>query len=479
MKSSTFACSLRFLILALLVTVCGGPLSSLYAADHREAPKVDAIGEGDLTDVFTFVDPLDASRVDFVLSVNAFAPPSSSGTYSFSPDLLYQFKIDNTGDAREDQVIQVLFTGLGNKQTVSVYGPAAPVSTGARNQLLTSAPTATGAFGKVFGSATGVLGFAGLRDDPFVFDIGQFFRILNGSQDLFRQVGSSFRGRPVRADGTSGVDAFGGFNLTSIVVSVPKAMVRGATSKINVWGTVSSPVPPRHGPKTWVQFEREGQQTFATIFIPGGAPRDLENEEIPEHDVANYSALVPDALTTSDNDGTGNTIAGRAALLTSLGLATLPNGAPLLLPATFVNTDKDLLRKAILPDVLRLDLDLPFAAQAIGQFGLQNGRKLADSAIDIPLQLLRQLADVHFPSGVTGGGPVGTRVALECSAFPNCQDRRVLVVVQGTNWIKPDAKVIDMTDSGNDRAYAPAFPYESTPHPLPGESGTIGFPPQQ
>ena len=479
MKKSGFACALRFLLLTLLVSLCAGPLSSLYAADHREAPKVDAIGEGDLTDVFTFVDPVDSTRVVFVLSVNPFAPPSSSSTYSFSPDLLYQFKIDNTGDAREDLVIQVLFAGLGAKQTVSVFGPGAPVSTGARNQLLTSAATATGAFGKVFGSPTGVLGFAGLRDDPFVFDIGQFFRILNGSQDLFRQVGASFRGRPVRADGTSGVDAFAGFNLTSIVISVPKAMVRGATSKINVWGTVSSPVPPRHGPKTWVQFEREGQQVFSSIFVPGGAPRDLANEEIPEHDVANYSSLVPDALTTADNDGTGNTIAGRAALLTSLGLTTLPNGAPLLLPATFVNTDKDLLRKALLPDVLRLDLDLPFAAQAIGQFGLQNGRKLADSAIDIPLQLLRQLADVHFPTGVTGGGAVGTRVALECSAFPNCQDRRVLVVVQGTNWIKPDAKVLDMTDSGNDRAYSPTFPYAPAPQPIAGDPGTTGFPPQQ
>ncbi len=479
MNHFRFANTLRLLIFALMISVMGGALSSLRAADHREAPKVDGIQEGDLTDIFAFTDPLDPTRVVFVMSVNPFSAPSEATTYSFSPDLLYQFKIDNTGDAREDLVIQVVFSGLGTKQKVSVFGPAAPVTTGVRNQLLTSAPSATGTFGAVFGSPTGVLGFAGLRDDPFVFDVGQFFRILNGSQDLFRQVGSSFRGRPVRADGTSGVDGFAGFDATSIVISVPKASVRGATSKINMWATVSSPAPPRRGPKSWIQFEREGQQAFSSVFIPGGAPRDLINEEIPEHDVANYSSLVPDALTTTDNDGTGNTIAGRAALLTALGLTALPNGAPLLLPSTFVNTDKDLLRKALLPDVLRLDLDLPFATQAIGQFGLQNGRKLADSAIDIPLQLLRQLADVHFPASVTGGGPVGSRVALECSAFPNCQDRRVLVVVQGTNWIKPDSKVIDMTDSGNDRAYSLTFPYAGTPHPLPGDPGTIGFPPQQ
>jgi hypothetical protein len=133
----------------------------------------------------------------------------------------------------------------------------------------------------------------------------------------------------------------------------------------------------------------------------------------------------------------------------------------------------------LLPDVLRFDLDLPAGTQAIGQFGLQNGRGLDDPAIDIALQLLRQLADVHFPSGVTGGGPVGSRAALECSAFPACQDRRVLVVVQGTTFNKPDAQLTDFSIVGNDRAFLTQFPYIPTPHPLPGEPGTVGFPVQQ
>ncbi|MBV9146380.1 MAG: hypothetical protein JO065_10715, partial [Acidobacteria bacterium] len=146
---------------------------------------------------------------------------------------------------------------------------------------------------------------------------------------------------------------------------------------------------------------------------------------------------------------------------------------------TFGNTSKDLLRIALLPDVLRFDLDLPAAGQAIGQFGTQNGRHLNDPSIDIALQLLRQLADVHFPTGVTGGGPVGTRAALECSAFPSCQDRRVLVVVQGTTFNKPDAQLTDFTIEGNDIPFLSQFPYIASPHPLPGEPGTIGFPPQQ
>jgi hypothetical protein len=461
----------------------GTRIPKVYGSDHREAPTVDGLPEGDITDVYSFVDPVDSTHVDFIMNVNPFATAAEASSYAFSPDMLYQFKIDNTGDAREDQVIQIKFDQPGQGQTASIYGPAAPTTTGARNTLLAGAPTISGKFGTVFGSASGVQAYVGLRDDAFVFDFAQFNRILNGSQDLFRGF-ASYRGRPVRADGTSGVDIFAGFNVTSIVVSVPKSMIRGSGPMINVWATVSQLVPPRHGQNTYVQFERQGQQAFSTIFITGGgAARDAENFEIPEHDVANYSSLVPDALTTTDNDGTGNTIAGRAALLTALGFATLPNGAPLLLPSTFANTDKNLLREALLPDVQRLNVDQASATTTsgtldIGQFGLQNGRPIDFSTIDIPLQLLRQLADVQFPSGVTGGGALGSRAALNCTAFPACQDRRVLVVIQGTQFIKPDSTITQYLD-GNDYPFLPTFPYLAAPHPLQGNTGTIDFPPQQ
>lgn len=456
-------------------------MKTVIGSDHREAPTVDAIPEGDITDVYSFVDPVDATKVDLIMNVNPFALPAESGSYAFSPDLLYQFKIDNTGDAVEDVVIQVKFDQPGQNQTASVY-MGAPTTTGARNTLLTTAPVTTAPFGVIPTPGSGVTAFAGLRDDAFVFDFAQFTRILNGSQDLFRAVGTSFRGRPVRADGTSGVDIFAGFNLTSIAVQVPKASIQGTGPMVNIWATVSSLVPSRHGQNTYTQFERQGQQAVSTIFVPA-ARRDEFNFAIPQNDVANYSSLIPDALTTTDNDGTGNTIAGRAALLASLGVTALPNGAPLLLPATFGNTDKNLLRVALLPDVQRLNLGEASASTTsgtldIGQYGLQNGRPVNFSTIDLPLQILRQLADVHFPAGVTGGGPIGTRAALGCLQFPQCEDRRVLVVLQGTQFITPDAQITQYLD-GNDLPFPATFPYLAAPHPVPGVAGTINFPPQQ
>src|SRR5208282_2601455 len=171
------------------------------------------------------------------------------------------------------------------------------------------------------------------------------------------------------------------------------------------------------------------------------------------------------------------------------------HGAPLLLPASFNNTNVNLLRVALLPDVLRLDLDLlpggilPGAAAVggngdpqlgLGVYGLQNGRRPADGVADILLQLSRQLADVNFPpsTGVPGSGPPRP------GALNFATDRRVLAVLQGTVWIKPDGQVGNVSGNvapygGNDQPELTVFPFLPLPQPLPGDPGTVGFPPQQ
>src|SRR5207247_1479273 len=105
---------------------------------------------------------------------------------------------------------------------------------------------------------------------------------------------------------------------------------------------------------------------------------------VPAHDLANlnnpnkfslppgapgFSRFIPDALTTSGTPGdAGNTIAARADLLTAIGVATLPNGAPLLPGlAALPSTSRDLIRHVIFPDVLRIDLAIaPPGASARG-----------------------------------------------------------------------------------------------------------------
>ncbi len=464
----------RSLIAVVLATTPLIPLTpALKAADHRDAPGVDAAGEGDITDVFAFLNPNNSGRIVLAMGVNPFAVPAATHSYRFSTEYLYQFKIDRFNTYKEDFLVQVRFADKadGTQQAYVSVGTPDSTNVGNINRLLVGANSnVDGPVGGTFGDPNSIQVFTGLRDDPFVLD-GQFFRILINEQDVFRAVPNSplgpLRGRPVRSDGTSGVDMFGGFNASYIVVEFPVAWL-GVNNIIHVWGTVSTPSVEQGG---YVQFERMGQPLFNTVFMPSSL-KDAFNQGVPSDDVLRYSAYVPDALTTTDNDGTGNTIAGRATLLTTLGVAAPPYGAPLLLPATFANTNKDLLRVALLPDVMRLDLSRAPGDLGIGAFGLLNGRRPGDDVVDVALRLFRQLADVNFSAlgvKVPGSGP-------DRPGALSLTDRRLDAVLQGTDFIRPDSTLSDLTTSGNDKPLSNTFPYFADPHPRPGDPGTIGFP---
>src|SRR5262245_51243424 len=89
-------------LLAVLVSIPTGVL--LQAADHRDAPLIDEDPSADINDVFVFLNPNDPTKVIFAMTVNGFAVPAVRSSYSFGPDVLYQLKIDTTGDAKEDLV---------------------------------------------------------------------------------------------------------------------------------------------------------------------------------------------------------------------------------------------------------------------------------------------------------------------------------------------------------------------------------------
>jgi len=439
---------------------------NVFSADHVEAPLTIDNPDLDITDVYAFVDPQDDSQIVAAMAVNPFLPPEDSIT-GFSPDVLYQLKFDNTGDGVEDYVVQFQFPGTGFDQAVQVF--AANVNESI-NTPLAGTPVAAGNTQEIISNGSFRV-FAGLSDDAFVFDFGQFTAILAGDQDMFRGFTSPILGELRGRNAGDETDLFAGVNASHLVVSFPKSIVDNdsgffgglaGTNVVGVWGTTS-----RDG----VQLERMGQQIINTVFVPTGM-KDAFNAATPAQDVEMFSGLIPDALTQEDSDGTGNTIDGRIAVLQLSGLAVLPNGAPLLLPEGFehpLGLGNNLLRVALLPDLIRLDLNRDADDQSIGLFGLQNGRRPQDDIIDIGLQLLRQLADVKFPDGamvlvgedmipVPGSGPLGDRAALDCGnpEFPQCSDRRVLVVLQGTDFTTPDSQImgVDYTTSGNDREFA-------------------------
>ena len=152
---------------------------------------------------------------------------------------------------KEDLVIQVAFDGFeslrdtrcpasagGGGQFLQVFGPAKPPQVGAETTLLKKGPEAHGCTNLVLNGTSGIRAWAGLVEDPFVVDIGQFNRILGGSQDAFRDVVTplgELHGRPIRVDGTSGVDSFGGFNASGLAVEVPIALLQSTASRTNTY----------------------------------------------------------------------------------------------------------------------------------------------------------------------------------------------------------------------------------------------------
>ena len=216
---------------------------SAFSSDHADTPQIAAAPGTDLSDVFLFPSPTDSTKVVLGLCVSPLITPGE-GRY-FDPNVLYQFKIDNTGDGVEDLVIQARFSGSGASQTVSIAGPAAPIITGTENKQL-STYSVTGTFNTEFSPATGIKVFAGKREDPFFFDLEQFFKILPDRQTPLKadalpagQDPNAPQSTTFRAPGAA-KDFLAGYNVLSIVVELPKSMLRGtANGKIAVWCTTS------------------------------------------------------------------------------------------------------------------------------------------------------------------------------------------------------------------------------------------------
>ena len=431
------------LSLAMLVTSFGS-FQTVRAADHRDSIAVDALPEGDLTDVFAFVDPANTDNVVLILPVDPFTPPSELPSIRFSEEFLYQFKIDNKGSALEDLVVQFNVHGGRGDQTYDVVIGTPSVTGPHGNVRITGTTLCSGSVntGAVAGSTiassivtdatTGAKCYAGATDDSFQTDVAQaVFRIglnpnptdnaRNHTQDVFRGfVSTSFgplRGRPLRANATSGVDGFGGYDTAIFAVSLPKEQLRGTgirvpnaqsstlnarnNSFIGAWGTVSRPTSESFDgfttthAETYEQFERMGQQLANTVFIfgpnqdgtathgynaltyaevglPGGSGylttgeiSDFFNASGPETDNQYFSRYIPDSLISGGPLSLlGNTIEGRQTLLTAAGF-TVPggvSGVSLFLPqlpnGIAQNQNKALQRQLIFPDYMRLNLDL-------------------------------------------------------------------------------------------------------------------------
>jgi len=111
---------------------------AVMASDHQDTPLVELSPRYDVNDVYAFPAPSNPSRTVLVLGTSSPITPAHTPSFTFGTkdQELYQIKIDNTGDAREDLVFQITFTGKAGKQKVTLRGPIAPNTVGAMNTLV-------------------------------------------------------------------------------------------------------------------------------------------------------------------------------------------------------------------------------------------------------------------------------------------------------------------------------------------------------
>lgn len=212
----------------LVIAVLGAAAVTgwIQAADHRDSAALTADRAADIADVYAFGSPTNPANVVLAMTVSGLIPPSEVGATFFDPDVVYQFKIDNTGDAREDVVIQAFVTGTGSNQVMHFRGPTAPLVVGTTARTIPGPETATVRVSQgasaITASRGGMTVFAGVRDDPFFFDLGAFRAIITGQATSFNNPGT---------------DTFAGTNVLALVVELPAAWLGGP--QVGVWGTTS------------------------------------------------------------------------------------------------------------------------------------------------------------------------------------------------------------------------------------------------
>lgn len=237
-------------------------------SDHQDSPTVVANPLADITDVYTFPNPHDASRVDLAMDVRPLIPSGMYSGIALDPNVLYQFKIATTGVAsnaiKENTVVQFTADSAGTNQNITLYGPAAPNEVGTANT--TVGATGTFPFGKVSSLKGGIKVFVGPRRDPFFFDLAQFFKIVpdrnyQNHPKVPPATATSFR-FATRSQkivlngvdyGTAGsnkckiakpMDLLTPYDVISIVIEMPKTMLApasGSPGVIGVWATTATP----------------------------------------------------------------------------------------------------------------------------------------------------------------------------------------------------------------------------------------------
>lgn len=491
-RNLIFALAISAIALALTLTRV---TRNTGASSHREAPLIVADPLADNTDTYAFRST-EAGRSGFVTLVANWIPfeePSGGPHfYKFDDTVLYEIKVDNTGDGVEDVTYQFRFTTTVKNPDI-ILGMAAPnqalAGTGGIEPLITSLDDpdynepqtytvtridkntnkngaviasglitppnnigerttpnyeATLAQPAVYNLTNGGKVFAGQRDEGFYVDIGGVFDTLK-----LKSIGS-----------TGGVDSTAGFNVNTIAIEVPiqsltntGAVPRGPTAAdavIGVWATASrrttTVIRPGIGRRQgtdptltagpFKQVSRLGEPLVNELIIPLKL-KDTFNASQPSGDAQFASYVVDPQLAVLLHAVFGITVpaAPRNDLVSIFATGIPVNSVTGPNYTTFLSDGQP-------HEMMRLNVAIPPSASPsrLGLLGndvagFPNGRRVFDDVVDIELR------------AVAGGTPF----------------------TPATN-VAPNNTLGDGV-ANNDVPYLTRFPYLGTPHSGNSTSG--------
>ena len=214
---------------------------ALYAADHLDGPGVVTDPAADITDVFAWT-AADGLHLNLVMDVF----PAATTSSKFSNTVQYVFHTSST-------------TAFGAAATstediVCTFDASQVISCWAGTEYVNgNANVAAG-----IASTSGKLRvFAGLRDDPFFFNLGGFKDTVSAVKQAAPSLTFDAAGCPAINASTSAalvnllthtqngsapaVDFFSGFNVLAIVLQVDLSIVNKGGPVVSVWGSTNRP----------------------------------------------------------------------------------------------------------------------------------------------------------------------------------------------------------------------------------------------
>lgn len=228
-------------------------------ADHLDAPGLKSPNMDasiDICDLFVFQKPGDPSRTVLIMDVNPVAPTFAD---AFAAHAVYELKVDTNGDAVAEIAFRVSFSPKENgRQTATLRRAEGAQAAGSGNEgevIFSDVPVA---FGQEISSAEadGYRFFAGIRSDPFFFD-------LEGYKNGMR---------------FTGADTFLDKNVFSIVLELPNRAL-GERSRLGIWARV---LIPKDG-EPFFQIDRMAHPLL-NIVITQGEDKNRFNRIEPTRD---------------------------------------------------------------------------------------------------------------------------------------------------------------------------------------------------